>query len=140
MSRVVVDLPDKLTFSTVIPVRVSDVNYGGHLGNDALLSMLHEARVRLLSEFGFSELDIGGVGIIMRDVAIVYRSEGKYGDKLLFELGVAGFTGVGFDVYYKVTNQRSGKPVAEAKTGIVCFDYAQRSVRPVPESFRNQFL
>ena len=42
---------------------------------------MHEARVRLLSEIGCSELDIGnGVSIIMGDAAIEFKSEGFYGN------------------------------------------------------------
>ena len=45
------------SFQTEITVRVTDLNYGGHLGNDKLLSLIHEARVAFLACFGFSEMD-----------------------------------------------------------------------------------
>ena len=60
------------TYETEIPIRISDVNYGGHLGNDAVLSLAHEARVRFLALRGFSEKDVEGVGIMMVDAAVVY--------------------------------------------------------------------
>jgi len=138
MSLVSVELPEKFIFSTVIPVRISDVNYGNHLGNDALLSMMHEARVRFLQNLGLSEMDIGGVAIIMRDVAIVYKSEARYGDELLFEIAVGHFTSSSFDIFYKVTNRSTGKALAEAKTGIVCYDYGEKKVKAVPQSFRQK--
>jgi hypothetical protein len=39
MARVKIDLPDKFIFKTEIPIRINDINYGGHLGNDAVLSI-----------------------------------------------------------------------------------------------------
>jgi hypothetical protein len=44
-----------------------DINYGGHLGNDAVLSLVHEARVRFLKQQGYTENNIEGAGIIMAD-------------------------------------------------------------------------
>ena len=40
MARIKLDMPDNYIFSTELPVRISDINYGGHLSNDAMLSML----------------------------------------------------------------------------------------------------
>ena len=58
MARIKLDLPGRFPFSTELRVRITDVNYGGHMGNDALLGLLHEARVQFLAHYGLSELDI----------------------------------------------------------------------------------
>jgi acyl-CoA thioesterase FadM len=87
MSRVKVDLPDKFIFITEIPVRITDINYGGHLGNDSVLSIVHEARLQFLSNMSFSEKDVDGKGIIMVDAAVQYISEGFYGDILKIDWG-----------------------------------------------------
>ena len=50
MPRVIVELPKKFIFSTDIAVRISDINYGGHLGHDSIISLIHEARVRFLKD------------------------------------------------------------------------------------------
>ena len=73
MARVKVELPGNFTFSAKIPVRITDINYGGHVGNDTILSILHEARVQYLKHYGYTELNFGGTGIIMSDVAIEFR-------------------------------------------------------------------
>ncbi len=86
MQRLELDVPETFPYSTEIPVRVDDINYGGHLGNDAVLSIVHEARIRFLKEHGFSELDAGGAGLIMANAAVRYRSEAKMGDVLRVEL------------------------------------------------------
>ena len=50
MARVKLQLPANFLFSTEIPIRISDINYGGHLGNDAVLSIVHEARIQFLQQ------------------------------------------------------------------------------------------
>ena len=64
MARVKLQLPEAFTFSTDLDVRVSDVNYGNHLGNDRMVTLLHEARLRFLTHHDFAELNIGGVGMM----------------------------------------------------------------------------
>ena len=80
MSRIKIDLPSRFVFSTQIPIRIDDINYGSHLGHDSVLTLAHEARVRFLTAHGYTEDNIEGVGIIMGDVGITYSSEAFYGD------------------------------------------------------------
>lgn len=136
MARIKLDLPEKFDFSTEIAVRISDINYGGHLGHDSVLSLTHEARVRLLRKHGFTEMDIDGSGLIISDVAIVYKSEAFYGETLNIEVAASDFSKYGCDFVYKITEKETGREIARAKTGIVFFDYANRKVAPVPEKFK----
>ncbi len=135
MGRVRVDLPEIFPFRTEIPVRVDDINYGGHLGNDAVLSMAHEARLRFLRHLDYSETDIEGVGIIMTDAVIEYRSESFYGDVLVVDVGVADMERRSCDFVYRMCRKEGGREVARVKTGVVFFDYATRRVVAVPEEF-----
>ena len=137
MARVKIDLPERVVFTCEIPVRITDVNYGGHVGNDSLLAFLHEARVQFLGHFGFSEQDAGGRGIIMADAVLVYKSEIFYGEILTIDVGLADVQRHGLDVTYKVSSK--GKEVARAKTGIVFFDYERRAISSMPEEFKTRF-
>jgi acyl-CoA thioester hydrolase len=138
MARVKIVLPSAFLFATQLPVRITDLNYGGHLGNDALLSLLHEARVQLLAHLGTAEVDpITKLGFIMADVAVEYKAEAFYGDVLTFEIGANDLSKYGFDLLYLVKNQ-TGKEVARAKTGMLCFDYNTRKLRPVPPELAAQ--
>jgi len=136
MTRIKLELPERFQFTTEIPVRITDINYGRHLGNDTLLSLLHEARVRMLKEYGFTEFDIDGWGLIMVDSVIVYKSEAFYGDVLHIAVSVQDFTSVGCDFVYKVTRKGSDIEIARAKTGVVFFDYKTKKIVEVPERFR----
>jgi len=140
MARIKLDLPEGFAFSTEIPLRVSDINYGGHLGHDTILSLTHEARVRLLRKYGFTEMDIDGPGLIIADVVIVYKSEAFYGETMKIEVATSDFSKYGCDFVYRITEKETGREVARAKTGIVFFDYKERKVAPVPEKFKEIFL
>ena len=135
MARIKVTIPQHKHLTATIPVRVTDLNYGNHLGNDALLSILHEARMQLLGHFGWSELQIGGASMIMADVAIEYKGEGFYGDVLTIDMAFDDINKYGFDITYHVTNQ-NGKEVARAKTGMLCFNYTERKLMALPDEVK----
>jgi YbgC/YbaW family acyl-CoA thioester hydrolase len=136
MTRIKLSLPETFSFSTQIPVRITDINYGNHLGNDAVLGLLHEARMQFLKKAGYTELNLAGVGLIMADVAIEFKAEAFYGDVLTAYVAAADFSKIGFDLYYKLVNSESETVVALAKTGMVCFDYEKRKVAAVPDEVR----
>ena len=80
MARIRIELPEEFHFSINIPIRITDLNYGGHVGNDTVLSMIHEARVQFLKAHGYSELNLAGVSLIMADAGIEFKAELFYGD------------------------------------------------------------
>lgn len=139
MSRIKLELPASFPFSASIPLRITDINYGGHLGNDAILSIMHEARMQFFRHFNCSELNLYGASVIMADVAIVYKAEGFYGDVLQVDVTAADFSRVSFDLFYRIINPGKGITIAEAKTGMVCFNYNERKVASVPEEFVRLF-
>lgn len=139
MARIKLNLPEHFPFTIELRVRITDVNYGGHMGNDALLGLLHEARVWFLAHYGLNELDVFGVGLIMADSVIIYKSEAFPGEMLEIAVGVTDFNQYGCDFVYRATEKTSGREVARAKTGIVFFDYAQRKIQYVPPAFRELF-
>lgn len=142
MARIKLQLPAHFSFTTQISVRITDVNYGGHLGNDAMLSLIHEARMQYLQHFGFTELSLGNASLIMSDVAIEFKSEAFYGDVLQVQVTVGEFSRSGFELFYRFTKTIEGKEriVALAKTGMVCYDYNEKKVVPVPEEVKHAFL
>lgn len=140
MSRVKLDLPDCLPFGTELRVRISEINYGGHLGNDAVLSLAHEARVQWLKSKGLSEGDVGGCGLLMVDAVIVYKSQGFNGDRLRVDMAAAEPGRTGCDLLYRIAHAESGAEVARVKTGMVFFDYAAGKVVRMPDAFRAAFF
>ncbi|WP_323750443.1 thioesterase family protein [Marinobacter sp.] len=140
MARIKLDFPDDaFSFETRIPVRISDINGANHLGNDALISMLSEARAQFLVDSGIAETDQSGIGIIVTDLATMYQNESFYPDMLRFEVGLMDFNKYGGDFVFRVSKADSDQPVAKAKYGFVFFNYKTREVAPMPESFRERF-
>jgi acyl-CoA thioester hydrolase len=128
MPRVEIDLPETFRFATELPIRVADLNYGNHLGNDRVLALAQEVRVQWLASHGLSELDAGGAGLILADAAVVYRSEGRLGMVLRGELGVGEVRTRSVELLHRFTDVASGQEIARVKTGVLCFDYAARRV------------
>ena len=139
MGRVKLEIPNENPlYSAIVPVRITDINYGGHVGNDAFLSILHEARVQMLASLGYSELNAGGNSLIMADVAIAYKNESFYGDFLHIDIFSAELTSRSFELLYRISTTTAGIPktILLAKTGMVCFDYAAKKVALMTEELK----
>lgn len=136
MTKVDIEIIDPIIYSTEVPVRVSDLNYGNHLGHDSVLTLMQEARVNFYRAAGFqNELSFEGtVGQIIANATLQYRSEAFLGDVLVINISVSNVTKVGFDMLYQLVNKISGKEVARGRTGVYCFDYEKRRVASIPES------
>ncbi|MDP1764003.1 MAG: thioesterase family protein [Sediminibacterium sp.] len=128
-------MPNIFHFSTTLLIRVTDLNYGGHVGNDTFLSLIQEARQQFLKSHGYEELSIAGVGLIMADVAIEFKKELSYGEAVKISVAAADFNKLGFDLFYKleVLNGTETHLAGKAKTGMLCFNYVQKKKVSVPE-------
>lgn len=131
-------MPAIFHYECALRIRITDINYGNHLANHAVLEIAHEGRVMFYAHYGFTELDIAGVGTVMSDAAIQFISEGFHGDLLRIQIAVADMSRVGFSLYYLFTKEDS-REVCRIKTGIVCFDYTLRKVVNLPEAFKQKF-
>ncbi len=140
MSRVKIKFPDENPlFTTIVDVRISDINYGNHLGNDSVLSIIHEARMRMLKKWGGDELNILGNSLIMADVMIAYKGEAFYGETLNVSIYVDTCEGPSFDLIYRITTTRNDKitDIAHAKTGMICFDYNARKIAAMTDALKS---
>ncbi|MEO1049086.1 MAG: thioesterase family protein [Bacteroidota bacterium] len=138
MARIKIDLPESYLFTITIKVRITDINYGGHLGNDRILVYMQEARTALVHYLGFKdEVNIdGSIGLIMADAGIQYKSESFYGDQLQVNVAATNFSKYGFDLVYHLFNEQLKQEVALAKTGMVCFDYDQKKIASIPDKLK----
>ncbi|PSJ79787.1 acyl-CoA thioesterase [Neisseria iguanae] len=134
MSRIMVPAPDDILFATQMTVQIGDINYGQHLANDAVLRLCHETRMRWLYQQGWSELNAGGVGLIMADAAVQYVAQGYHGDDLRIEMGTADVGKSGFGLLYHLVRAHDRQSIARVYTGMVCFDYTAQRVCRMPEA------
>lgn len=128
MNRIKISLPEHFPFSTRLQIRVTDLNYGGHVGNDTVLSILQEARQQFLQSRGYTELQVEEFGLIMADAMVEYKKEMNHLDQLKIDIAAKDFDKMGFDLYYRVVIEKNGEEIlaVRAKTGMMLFDYTTR--------------
>ena len=134
MARTRIEIEGDQVASFDIPIRISDINYGNHVGNDAFVALLQEARMQWLRQYGHTELDIEGTGLIMSDLAVECKAESWYGDVVEIKISVAAISRVSFELYYQLSAKRDNENIllANAKTGMVCYDYNAKKVVAIP--------
>lgn len=135
MARIKLVLPQNKLATVSIPIRITDINYGNHVGNDALVSIIHEARMLFLKQHGFTELNAGGNELIMSELVINYKNESFYNDILVIQIFCGEITKFSFELYYQIITKRDGKEwlIANAKTGMVCYNYTSKKPEELGE-------
>lgn len=135
MARVKLNLPSQILGTFQIPVRITDINYGNHLGNNAIVEIIHEARVQFLQSHQFTELNAGGVALIMNELIVEYKNESFYNDRLNVSVFCGEITKISFELFYEITVRRKDTKIliANAKTGMVGYDYEQKKVAILTE-------
>ncbi len=138
MARIKIDFPNDIIATIKLKVRIGDINYGNHVGNDSFVSLIHEARIQWLQQNNFSEIDAGGTGLIMADLAIEFKKEAYYGEEIFIEIGVGEIARVSFEIFYQLSTERNHEKVllAKAKTGMVCYNYELKKTVSVPNSLQ----
>jgi acyl-CoA thioesterase FadM len=132
MARLQLAFPDScFIYDTTLTVRITDINAGNHLANDSMISMISEARARFLFHMGVQELTEDKTGIIVTDLATVYKSEAHARDQLRFEVGLMDFNAYGCDIVFRITRPADKRLIALAKSGFVFFNYMQSKVVPI---------
>ncbi|MCK9521679.1 MAG: thioesterase family protein [Proteobacteria bacterium] len=137
MPRVKVTRHPHYPHAQTLYVRVSDLNYGAHLGYDRILTLAHEARVRIFTGWQVTELDLGDgkTGLVAGDASINYLGEGFAGDPLEIGTLALEINPVTFRLAHRFVNRKTQTLVAVAEIGFVAFDYARRTPGRFPESF-----
>ena len=126
---------ENFSFTMPYTVRVADVNYGGHVSNAAVLSFFQDARIGYLAHLGpFSELDVGGCGLILPEAQVRYLAEMFLGEQLQIGVRVTEIRNSGVVMAYRI--EREGEPTAEGTTNLVAFDYQRRKPVRLPTAFR----
>jgi YbgC/YbaW family acyl-CoA thioester hydrolase len=140
MERIKIKLPSDFNFSVTVCIRITDLNFGGHVGNDTFLSLLHEARHEFLKQLGYGEMAFENIGLIMADAAIEYKKELVHGDVVRIGVTAEGFDKFGFDLFYKmeVVTGHEIALAAKAKTGMLCFDYVNKKLAALPDAARKK--
>lgn len=138
MARIKIVLPPKCIASVIIPVRITDLNYGNHLGNHTMVAIIHEARAQFLNLHGFTEMNAGGTSLIMNELLVEFKNESFYNDVLEIKLFCGEVSRAGFELFYLITVQRNEEEIiiAHAKTGMVCYNYSEKKIEMLPDKLK----
>jgi acyl-CoA thioesterase FadM len=120
-------------------VRVSDLNYGQHVGIAEMHRLAHQARISFLSSLGYTERDIGGVGFLAVESHIELLSESVLGDLLRFQVKIEIFSKAQFKSRVSIVDPQTGKAVASVEDRLVCYDFMRKRPAAVPEEFAARF-
>lgn len=138
MKRLKINLPESFQFEISVPVRIYDTNFGGHLGHDSVVHLMHEARARFFHSMNYSELNVEGAGIIVVDLSVQYIAEAMFSDMLQVKIAVVDFTRCGCVILYQLNKAADQTEIARGQTSIVFFDYNIRKTVTVPDKFRRK--
>ncbi len=117
-------------------VRVGDINYGGHMGNDKALLLFQDARIKFLASIGFSEMNIGDeAGIIMSEAHVYYKKEIFLYDRLSVNISVSSVTSSSFTMNYAVVRESDNAEVLQGSTKLIAFNYAKKRIMRLPVLF-----
>jgi acyl-CoA thioester hydrolase len=130
-----IQLSFDVLFSCTLNVRVADLNYGNHLGNDRILSYFHEGRVLWLSHHNLSEQNVGGCGLIMTGANIQYLQQARLHQVITLTLGARELGKARFTLVYKLTDDKTGLTIAVGETYMGFFDYQHQKPVRAPASF-----
>jgi acyl-CoA thioester hydrolase len=137
VDRVKISAPEQFLFTMERVVGISDLNYARHIDSVSMMKLLHEARLQFLASLGFTEANVYGLGIVVTDLAVDFRSESFANDHLIIDVGVSKFNKYGFDIGFQVTNSALETVVCNAKMGVVFFDFDKHKLAEVPRAFKS---
>ncbi|HPU30233.1 MAG TPA: thioesterase family protein [Syntrophorhabdaceae bacterium] len=135
MTEIILHEQDTYDFQYKLQIQIGHINYAGHVGHDAIIAIIWEARTQLFKLLGVSELDLGDkrTGIIMKDLAVNFHGKLFLFDEILVESHIGNIKKNGFRIYYRIL--KNDKKIAIAETGFLTYDYQNKKVVPIPSTF-----
>lgn len=138
MERVRLSFPERdVMHRHPLTVRITDMNYGRHLGHDALISLLHEARVAALASRALREWDLGGYPCVAADLAVQYQAEARWPDLLVVETAIPEPGRKAIGVYHRLLREADGATVATARINLMLVDPENGRPVPIPADVRD---
>lgn len=137
LSHIKLEEQPEYEFSFEVTIQTRDLNYAGHLGNDALVSIIQETRVSLFQDLGCKELDLGDgkTGIIIGDLIINFKAEGFVFDQLIIESHIGEVTEKSIRLFHRIIKKNDNALLALVETGLIAFDYEKRRISKFPNRF-----
>ena len=121
--------------SYTLDVRTTDLNYAGHLGNEALLGLVHEARARFMQKLNLNTIISPGqsTGLIIADLVVNFKAEAFAHELLTIDSQIGELGSRSFRLFHRLHNEL--KLVALVETGLVAWSYDASQAVKLPAIF-----
>lgn len=139
MERVQLEFPAQATMHRhALTVRIGDMNYAHHLGHDALVSLLHEARIAALASLGMTEWDMAGYPSVIADLAVQYQGEASWPEALVAETAIPepAADSKRLTIYHRLVREYDSQLIATARLTLMVVDPSSGRPVALPESVR----
>ena len=122
-------------FTTDIQMRFRDIDGMGHVNNAVYLSYVELARTQFYMQFA-NRKTLDEIGFILAHVDIDFESQALWGDQIRVSVWPSKIGTSSFTLSYEVSEKRSGRILARAKSVLVSYDYEKKKSKPVSPDFR----
>jgi acyl-CoA thioester hydrolase len=121
---------------TPVQVRFSDIDMARHVHNAVYLQYFELARMDLFRRFMEKDHDWTRLGLILARNEVDHRRPIHLADRVQVRTWCGKLGSKSFDLLYRVESPEGGKPFAEGRSVLVCFDYTKQASIPIPEAWR----
>lgn len=140
MTRIEIEISEKILYQYTFTIKETDINYAKHMGNERILVFANSIRSEFYKHLNLLEGDWDeGHGTIVANHTIKYVSEGFLNDEITCNVGVANITTCSYDLIFHFL-KKNNKTLALVRTGSVYFDYHDKRIREIPDSFKKAFM
>jgi acyl-CoA thioester hydrolase len=140
MTRIEIEILEKSLYQYTFTIKETDINYAKHMGNERILVFANIIRSEFYKHLNLIEGDWDeGHGTIVANHTIKYVSEGFLNDEITCNVGVANITTCSYDLIFHFL-KKNNKTLALVRTGSVYFDYHEKRIREIPDSFKKAFM
>ncbi|NDD28084.1 MAG: acyl-CoA thioesterase [Proteobacteria bacterium] len=122
-------------FLTRIPVRFRDLDAMGHVNHAVYFTYMEVAR----QEYWFAltgQSSVEAFKFVVGKAECAYRSPALLGEVVCVRLGVTRMGGASFTMQYALTDEATGRLLAEGRTELVSYDYARKKARRLTDEER----
>jgi acyl-CoA thioester hydrolase len=127
--------PQMTRFTIDVQMRFRDVDGMGHVNNAVFLSYMELARTHFYLKYA-NKRSLEEIDFILAHVDIDYETPAEWGDEIQVSVWPSRIGTTSFVLSYEITEKRSGRVIAWAKSVLVSYDYSNRRTKPIPTEFR----
>lgn len=122
-------------FVTDVQMRFRDIDGMGHVNNAVFLSYTELARTHFYMKVAKKER-LEDIDFILAHFDIDFESQAVWGDQIRVAVWPSKIGTSSFALRYEISEARTGRVLARAKSVQVSYDYERKKPKPIPPDFR----